>query len=125
MQHESASDVRRDLARRITDRAMRMVDQAVVVPVAGDPVRSLSVREWQHFRDEEEALRAANGVQVRALRARCHSPNSFALFPDNGNTHGMEVSRPTIKRLIDKGLMEWVNSVRSAAVLTERGKRGA
>jgi hypothetical protein len=81
MKHDSVSEARADLARRITERAARMVETRVIVPAPGEPVRSMSPREWEHFRDEEDALRAANRGYVKALRVRANSPNSFAIFP--------------------------------------------
>lgn len=93
-----------------------LASEIVVVPAPGEPVRNMSVREWEHFRDEEEAMRIAMRPSVRALRASSYYPHVFHSFPPYAEG---QVSRSTIQRLVDKGKLAWVNSVHSAVILTK------
>lgn len=125
MKLESATDTRSDLARRITQRAKEMGRRAKIEIIPwGEPARALSTAEWIEFRDDEDALRIARRESVKAFRTRANHPNLFTPFPcKTESLNGVEISRKTIQRLIDKGLMAWVSpSVRSAAVLTDAGR---
>ena len=126
VRHQEPSEIRSELARRVTERAARMREPGppVIVPVAGDPdPRNMSRTEWRQFVDDGEALRLAS--RHRTLRVRQRSTNSFYPFPGGGDTARVaDVHRSTIQRLVDQGKLEWVNSLHTAAVVTERGKRG-
>jgi hypothetical protein len=117
MKHEDPSEARSALARRITQRALDATKHArlEIVPM-GEPERGMSTREWDHLRDEEDALRELGRFGIRALRSLRHYPNTFGVFPGT-YSRGAEFDRRVIQRLVDKGTLAWVNSVRSAAVL--------
>lgn len=121
MQHESASKARSELARRITERAARMVETRVVVPAPGEPEQGQSALDRQREAEEQRALFL--GHKSPAFRQVTHGNFNTFIIVKCPHWHGdTKTDRTVIQRLVDKGLMEWVNSCHSAAVLTDRGR---
>ena len=123
MKHEPASIARSELARRITERAARMVETRTIVRAPGEPEEGQSALDRKREADELWVLLVAS--KTPALRQTQHGGfNTF--FPARSCQHMGEtkIDRRIIQRLVDKGKMRWVNSCRSAAVITDLG-RGA
>ena len=50
--------------------------------------------------------------------------SGFHRAPKSGRVHRLKtVAGPVVRRLVEAGLLRWVNACRSAAVLTEEGRR--
>ena len=123
MKYESVSEARSELARRVTERAARMIETRTIVAAPGEPLAGRSALDGKQESDDQWVLFVAS--KCSALRQTQHGGfNTF--FPAKSCTYTGEtkIDRRAIQRLIDQGKMRWVNSCHSAAVLTESG-RGA
>jgi hypothetical protein len=118
MQFESATNARQSAAIRLMERVDRLMkaDRVFeVIPVAGDPPPGRSVLAERQLFEELEVMRIAERGPLRATGAE--QANAFRLARDPNTHQGATVPRATIMRLVDKGLMRWINSSRTAVEL--------
>ena len=122
MKYESVSKARSELARRVTERAARMIETRTIVAAPGEPLAGQSALDGKQDSDDQWVLFVAS--KCSALRQTQHGGfNTF--FPAKSwYTGEAKIDRRAIQRLIDQGKMRWVNSCHSAAVLTGEWARG-
>lgn len=119
MRYEPSSEVRHAAAMRLMERVDRLMKGERVmehVPVPGDPPPGRSVLAERQASEEFDVLRLASGGPLRAYgleQGNMFCRAKLAMDHNCAKTKTM-VKRAVIMRLVDKGLMRWINSSRTA-----------
>lgn len=117
LRHESATVARSDAARRVTERAMRMLETVVIVPIPGDPDPD-RLANSNRIRAEIDAKRMAmNAANSSAALRRLGNNGKY--FRPAPRLSDVKVSGKAVRSLVDEGELEWVNEAHSAAKVAE------
>ena len=122
MKYEPSSEVRHAAAMQLMERVDRLMKAGRIVehgPVAGDPPPGRSFLAEQRAAEEFDVLRLASGGPLRAYgleQGNMFCRAKLAMDHHSAKAKTM-VKRAVIMRLVDKGLMRWINSSRTAVEL--------
>lgn len=117
MKHQPATETRSDLARRITERAMRMMEVRVIVPAPGEPDPE-RLANSNRIRAEIDAKNLALNAAKNSAALR-RMGNNGKYYRPAPSMSDVRVSGVAVRALVAEGELEWVNDCHTAAVVAE------